>query len=415
MFYRISLLGLLIFIACSNQNFAQSKRVLFLGNSYTGVNNLPLLFKNVALSTNDTVIVDSNTPGGYTLQGHSTNATSLNKIQAGNWDYVVLQEQSQLPSFPDDQVAVEVFPYARTLDSIINQYSPCVETVFYRTWGRKIGDASNCTTWPPVCTYEGMDSLLHLRYMKMAFDNNALISPAGSVWKLLRTTHPEIELYSTDGSHPSVAGSYATACAFYSVILRKNPENITFNNGLPDSVAHIIRAAAKNLVYDSLSKWFVGKYDPVANFNYSLLDNTASFQNSSTAGDEYVWDFGDRSYDTQSNPSHTYTQSGSYIVTLTSSKCGRTSQRSVSINIIVLQSADEIRYYPNPVKNMLTLYTNAALKGKKYLLYNQLGQFLKSDMLQTNYTSIDLSTLASGVYIIKFENAIVKPISVIKF
>lgn len=398
----------------SGSLYAQSKRVLFLGNSYTGVNNLPLLFKNVALSTNDTIIIDSNTPGGYTFQLHTTNATSQSKLMAGNWDFVVLQEQSQLPSFPDDQVATEVFPYARTLDSIINQYSPCAETVFYRTWGRKVGDASNCATWPPVCNYEGMDSLLHMRYMQMAFDNNALVSPAGSVWKLLRTTHPEIELYSTDGSHPSVAGSYATACAFYSVILRKNPENITFNNGLPDSVAHTIRAAAKTIAYDSLSKWFVGKYDTVADFNYSLLDNTASFQNSSTAAEEYVWDFGDGSYDTQLNPSHTYVQSGNYTITLTSSKCGRTSQKSVSINIIVLQ-AEEIKYYPNPVKNMLTLYTNAALKGKKYLLYNQLGQLLKSDMLQTNYTSIDLSTLASGIYIIKFENAIVKPISVIKY
>jgi hypothetical protein len=163
-----------------------------------------------------------------------------------------------LPSFPDDQVEVEVFPYAKFLDSVINQYSTCAETVFYRTWGRKIGDASNCATWPPVCTYEGMDSLLHIRYMQMATDNNALVSPVGVVWKYLRTMHPEIELYATDGSHPSAAGSYAAACSFYTVLLRKNPVAITYNFGLTDTVARKIKEATKLLVYDSLSNWFVG-------------------------------------------------------------------------------------------------------------------------------------------------------------
>ncbi len=114
-----------------------TKRVLFLGNSYTQVNNLPQMVADAAISAGDTLLFDSNTPGGYTLQGHSTNAISLAKIAAGNWDYVVLQEQSQLPSFPIDQVETEVFPYAHLLDSIINAENPCGETVFYMTWGRK--------------------------------------------------------------------------------------------------------------------------------------------------------------------------------------------------------------------------------------------------------------------------------------
>jgi hypothetical protein len=79
------------------------------------------MLKDAALSVNDTVIFDGNTPGGYTFQGHSTNATSLSKIMMGDWDYVVLQEQSQMPSFPDQQVASEVFPYAQKLDSIVKR------------------------------------------------------------------------------------------------------------------------------------------------------------------------------------------------------------------------------------------------------------------------------------------------------
>lgn len=90
-----------VLISCSIANGQSiTKRALFLGNSYTGVNNLPQMIADVTTSTGDTLIFGSNTPGGYTLQGHSTNATSLAKIAVGNWDYVVLQEQSQNPSFP---------------------------------------------------------------------------------------------------------------------------------------------------------------------------------------------------------------------------------------------------------------------------------------------------------------------------
>src|SRR5262245_3027863 len=76
------------------------KKVLFLGNSYTTVNNLPQLIAGIATSTGDTLVFDSNAPGGYTLQGHFSNNLSIGKISAGNWDNVVLQEQSQRPSFP---------------------------------------------------------------------------------------------------------------------------------------------------------------------------------------------------------------------------------------------------------------------------------------------------------------------------
>jgi PKD repeat protein len=398
----------------SGKLFAQNtKRVLFLGNSYTGVNSLPLLVKNIALSTNDTLIIDSNTPGGYTLQLHSTNTTSLSKIMAGNWDYVVLQEQSQLPSFPDSQVLVEVLPYARFLDSAINQYSPCAETVFYNTWGRKVGDASNCPVWPPVCTYEGMDSLLHMRYMQMAADNNALLSPVGVVWKYLRTMHPEIELYAADGSHPSIAGSYAAACSFYSVILRKNPLAITYNFGLTDTVARNIKEAARLMVYDSLSKWFVGKYDPVANLEYSIVDNTVSLHNFSSAADTYFWDFGDGTTSTEFQPDHTYELPGIYTLRFMASKCGRTDTVQIEININVLQS-NQIICFPNPVTANFVVRSNSFLTGKAYSLYNSTGQLVRKGTLNTNYTFVETINLPAGMYILKIEGNETKPISILK-
>lgn len=91
--------------------------------------------------------------------------------------------------------------------------------------------------------------------MIMAEDNHTLVSPVGYVWHNIRDNHPEIELYQSDESHPSLAGSYAAACTFYSILFEKNPDNITFNPGIDDQMANIIRNTTKNLVYDSLSKW----------------------------------------------------------------------------------------------------------------------------------------------------------------
>ena len=95
--------------------------VLFLGNSYTSVNDLPNLVKQLPYQKVILWSLIKNTPGGYTLQGHSTDATSVSKINSRPWDYVILQEQSQRPAFPQSQVAVEVYPFADSLNKYIKK------------------------------------------------------------------------------------------------------------------------------------------------------------------------------------------------------------------------------------------------------------------------------------------------------
>ena len=164
----------LFVLSCYFTSFAQSCKVLFIGNSYTYVNNLPELVSSMYGASGDGFEYVMSVPGGCTFQQHCT--LSLPYIQQGDWDYVVLQEQSQLPSFPD---------------------------------------AQNCPYFPPLCTYEGMDSLLYARYMLMAEDNHTCVSPVGAAWHYVRGNHPEIELYQSDESHPAYMGSYIAACCFY--------------------------------------------------------------------------------------------------------------------------------------------------------------------------------------------------------
>jgi hypothetical protein len=89
---------------------------------------------------------------------------------------VVLQEQSQLPSFPDQVVQSQVYPYAAQLSDLIKSTNACGNVIFYMTWGRKNGDNTRCNAQPEVCTYEGMDNLIYQRYVEMAQTNEALLS-----------------------------------------------------------------------------------------------------------------------------------------------------------------------------------------------------------------------------------------------
>jgi hypothetical protein len=72
--------------------------VLFIGNSYTSVNNLPQLVQSLSTSAGKTLNIDANMPGGYLMSSHLSDATTISKISQGNWDYVILQEQSQIPT-----------------------------------------------------------------------------------------------------------------------------------------------------------------------------------------------------------------------------------------------------------------------------------------------------------------------------
>ena len=103
-----------------------------------------MMISEIALSFGDTINYDSNTPGGFTLQSHTTNPNSLSKISQQNWDFVVIQAQSQEPSFPPSQVASQTYPYAQILIDSIASNNSCTEPVFLVTWGRKMRCSQRC-------------------------------------------------------------------------------------------------------------------------------------------------------------------------------------------------------------------------------------------------------------------------------
>lgn len=403
-------------ILAINLYAGDSLRVLFIGNSYVYTNNIPDIVKNIANADGNSLNYSVSVPGGQTLQQHFTNPTTLNFIQQGNWDYVVLQEQSQVPSFPDPQVAVQFYPYAKKLDSLIHVFSPCAKTVFYVTWGRKNGDAQNCQYFPPLCTYEGMDDMLTLRYSNIADTTNAYLSPVGPLWRALRVNHPTIELYSSDESHPSPAGAYAAACSFYAIMFKKNIQNVNYNFSLSPTDASIIRQMAQQVVADSLNYWT--RFNPMTISDFEV-DNgissnlTVQFTNLSQNAPTGLWRFGDGSSESHSNstnPNHTYSQEGSYTVCLdaySTTLCDTVvTCKTITVESLGIQTKwieNEINISPNPASDFVVI--NHAYVGTAYTLYDVLGTRLQTGTIKYENEKIDVRNLQAGVYYIVLDDS----------
>jgi hypothetical protein len=387
----------------------QQKKILWIGNSYTGTNNLPLMFYNLALSGGDTVVYDSNTPGGMTFLGHTTNAATIQKIAANNWDFVVLQAQSQEPSFPPSQVEAQTYPYAAVLDSLVRISNPCTETVFYMTWGRKYGDAQNCTIYPPICTFDGMNNRLWESYKEMADDNRGIVSPAGIAWKRSREADSTINLWSGDNSHPSVAGSYLTACVFYATMLRENPVGLSYTAGLPANQAAFLQQIAHTTVLDSVQACNMERWLPNADFTYTMNDMAVSYSANSNAAFSYLWDFGDASQETGSNITHVYASSGSYEVRLiVSDSCGNSDTLMQVVDLFVANAQNDEalawRVFPNPSTRDIMLQaekpSNFRIEvygpdGKRVKEFNEFGKLIR----------LDFGPLAPGIYQIHCHSA----------
>lgn len=191
-------------------------RVLFIGNSYTYVNNLPELVRGLAAGMTGPVPLKTEqvTVGGATLRQLWEAGPALAAIRQGRWDYVVLQEQSTLGGTLVNGKSVIsdpnrlFWPYARLFDREIRKHG--ARTALLETWGQP-GEAGN------------FDALAH-GYFTIGKELDAVVIPAGLAWQRALAERPGLPLYLTDGSHPAPAGSYLAALATIATLLDTVPE-----------------------------------------------------------------------------------------------------------------------------------------------------------------------------------------------
>lgn len=398
----------LLLLLCTPILWAQqSKQVYFIGNSYTGTYNIPNLISQIATSAGDILTYTAHNPGGSTLQQHANNPTVINQITTKPWDYVVLQEQSQLPSFPPNQVDNQVVPYAAQLSNLVKDSNPCAQVVFYMTWGRKYGDPQNCANgWTPVCTYEGMDDQIRQTYTQLATANDAILSPVGVVWRYLINNYPGFDLYSNDESHPSMFGAMASAYTFYTVFYQKSPHEASFSSSLNPAQLAAIKEAVETVVYNDMNTWDILQGVPTASFDFNQDQAVVNFTHTSQNIDTVMWDFGDGTTSTEENPTYIYTEPGTYRVTLKVQKCNltHTTEQVITISTLSNHSATTgvFNLYPNPTSSVLNIQAYQPIQS--ITIMDIQGRLIKPIFEHGVLNmSLDVQDLSNGMYYIQIE------------
>jgi hypothetical protein len=192
-------------------------RVLFIGNSYTYFNNAPEIFAELSRAALPERQVETRMVAvpGETLLALWERSEARQALVSSRWDYVVIQDQSLLGEGLRDGKFVVNSPSllhwgVRLFDGEIRATG--ARTVVLQTWARR--------------TEAGHQPDLDYAYDSVAREIKAILAPVGRVWERVRKDDPEVNLYSSDGSHPSSVGSYVLACTLLSVLFPDVDRNL---------------------------------------------------------------------------------------------------------------------------------------------------------------------------------------------
>jgi Domain of unknown function (DUF4886) len=186
-------------------------KVLFVGNSYTHCNDLPGMLQDLACAAGKSLETASVTSGGKTLEWHWYNPETRDAIDAGDWDFVVLQEHSQRPVEEPEKT----LHAAIRLGARIRQAGAV--PMFYLTWARQ--------------HVPEMQDALTETYLRAARELDAEVAPVGLAWRAALTASPDLVLHTADRSHPNILGTYLAACVFYATLFGETP--VGLSNELP--------------------------------------------------------------------------------------------------------------------------------------------------------------------------------------
>lgn len=212
-----------------------TQRILFIGNSYTYCNDLPILVAQLAAVAERTLDVQSITDGGVTLEWHMKNKATRAALSE-EWDFVVLQEHSIRP-IQDTRKMIQA---ATALQALFASTS--AQTVLFMTWARQ--------------HFPEMQAGLARVYTALAECIGARVAPVGMAWQAALSANPSLLLYASDRSHPTPLGSYLAACVFYATFFGESPVGLPAKLAtgaevlveIPEAQARLVQSVAWDVV-----------------------------------------------------------------------------------------------------------------------------------------------------------------------
>jgi hypothetical protein len=237
----LAFVGGLMGVACSSAPsgpslpalIGEGRAVLFIGNSLTYWNDLPLIAQALADSAGGpSLAVMVVAFPDFSLDDHRVDGTAQRAIARGGWEVVVLQQGPS--SLPENREQLRATVAALSGDIRAAGATPALYSV-----------------WPSEVRRADFDRAIE-SYTLAAQDVNGLLFPVGAAWLAAWRRDSTLALYSPDGLHPSAAGSYLAALVMYGALYARSPVGLPsrvrlasgVQIGVTPEVASVLQAAA---------------------------------------------------------------------------------------------------------------------------------------------------------------------------
>jgi len=176
------------------------------------------------------------TPVGVASPSAVGGAQPASAEVAPPFDAVIMADCSQCPVNP--KLRSVFHEYARKHSQTVVKHG--ARPILFMTWA--YADRPEIT------------ALLAEQYTEAGRETGALVVPAGLAFARSIAANPRIDLYNSDKRHPSVAGSYLSACTILLSVYGKSPVGNPYTAGLDHKTAEFLQQIAKDTVNQYLGQ-----------------------------------------------------------------------------------------------------------------------------------------------------------------
>ena len=237
----IALIGLLGCLGADDTTGPQlgnreGRPILFVGNSLTYYNDLPLIVESLAdsvpgLTPEQRLSVSMVAFPDYALIDHWSEGTAVRALETSKWSVVVMQQGSS------------ALDEGRTL---LRDGTKKFDEKIRAAGGR----AGLYAVWPFASRQFDFDRV-NESYTLAAQDVGGMLFPVGEAWRAAWRRDPNLALYATDGLHPTVRGSYLGGLVITSMLLDKSPVGMPATIKLRSGALISVPAAEATLLQQS--------------------------------------------------------------------------------------------------------------------------------------------------------------------
>ena len=226
-----------------------SKRMVFIGNSFTYYYGTAFMFKEIARTEGHQVDAYIGVKGSQSFSDHARLFMSQEALKQGNFDYAFLQDSSPNQAEYAEKGTKSLLDAANTLNSQTLSYSPACQIVYERTW------ACSADNYRGYGSYDKLDYMIKTGTEKLVADvdhKGVIISPIGLGFRVAR--EQGLKLIYSDNKHQNREGAYMKACINYLFVYKTRFTSNVSNCGLDAATAKSIRDIAERVVFEGVEE-----------------------------------------------------------------------------------------------------------------------------------------------------------------